>query len=164
VLDQFNAQPAAEAERELLACCASPRWAQRVAAGRPHADLDTLLSSGDAELAALDWDGITEALSAHPRIGDRATGTGKEAAWSRGEQSAAADSADSVKAALAEGNAEYERRFDRVFLICATGLSSGAILASLRTRLGNDEQTERRVVREELRKIVQLRIRKLVQP
>ncbi|SDW55606.1 2-oxo-4-hydroxy-4-carboxy-5-ureidoimidazoline decarboxylase [Amycolatopsis xylanica] len=160
MFDQFNTHP--DAERGLLACCASPRWASRVAARRPFADVDALVKAGDAELATLEWDGIAEALSAHPRIGDRATGTDREAVWSRGEQAAAAESADDVKAQLAAGNAEYERRFDRVFLICATGLGAPEILAALRSRLGNDDETEREVVREELRKIVALRLRKLV--
>lgn len=160
MFDQFNTHP--DAERDLLACCASPRWAAKVAARRPYPDVDALLDAGAAELAALEWSGIAEALNAHPRIGDRAAGTDKEAAWSRGEQAAAAESADDVKAELKAGNAEYERRFDRVFLICATGLSAEAILANLRTRLGNDDETERLVVRDELRKIVALRLRKLV--
>ncbi|WP_370949709.1 2-oxo-4-hydroxy-4-carboxy-5-ureidoimidazoline decarboxylase [Amycolatopsis sp. cg5] len=160
MFDLFTTHP--DAERDLLACCASPRWAGRVAARRPFTDVDALVKAGDAELATLEWDGIVEALSAHPRIGDRAAGTGKEATWSRGEQAAAAESADDVKAQLAAGNAEYERRFDRVFLICATGLDASEILANLRVRLGNDDETEREVVRDELRKIVALRLRKLV--
>ncbi|MFD8495415.1 2-oxo-4-hydroxy-4-carboxy-5-ureidoimidazoline decarboxylase [Amycolatopsis sp. NPDC059657] len=160
MFDQFNTHP--DAERDLLACCASPRWARRVAAGRPYPDVDALLKAGDAELATLEWPGIDEALSAHPRIGDRAAGDDREAAWSRGEQAAAAESADDVKARLAAGNAEYERRFDRVFLICATGLDASEILTSLRSRLGNDDETEREIVRDELRKIVALRLRKLV--
>jgi 2-oxo-4-hydroxy-4-carboxy-5-ureidoimidazoline decarboxylase len=56
----------------------------------------------------------------------------------------------------------YERRFGHVFLIYASGRSARAVLAALRERLGNDEETERHVVREELRKIVNLRLARLV--
>ncbi|MFE0027450.1 2-oxo-4-hydroxy-4-carboxy-5-ureidoimidazoline decarboxylase [Amycolatopsis sp. NPDC059021] len=158
VLAPFHALPGAAAERELLACCASPVWAAAVAAGRPYDDVDAVLRASDMELAVLGWDEIEKALSAHPRIGERAEGQGREAAWSRREQSAAATADATVLAELAEANAEYERVFDRVFLICASGLSAAEILANLNARLGNDEQAERAVVREELRKIVRLRL------
>ncbi|WP_338024672.1 2-oxo-4-hydroxy-4-carboxy-5-ureidoimidazoline decarboxylase [Amycolatopsis thermalba] len=160
VLQQFHALPAEEAERELRACCAARDWAAQVAAGRPYADVDAVCAAADAALADLDWAGITEALAAHPRIGDRAGGTGREAAWSRQEQAAAATGDEAVRRELAEANAEYERRFGRVFLICAAGLPAATILGRLRERLGHDEETERAVVREELREIVRLRVRR----
>jgi 2-oxo-4-hydroxy-4-carboxy-5-ureidoimidazoline decarboxylase len=65
-------------------------------------------------------------------------------------------------AALAVGNKAYEERFGQVFLICATGLSAADMLAALRTRLRNDPDTEAKIVREELRKITGLRLRKLL--
>jgi 2-oxo-4-hydroxy-4-carboxy-5-ureidoimidazoline decarboxylase len=49
-----------------------------------------------------------------------------------------------------------------VFLICASGLTAAQMLASLRERLGHDPAAERSTVREELRKITQLRMRKLL--
>ncbi len=156
-----------DAQDELLACCASPRWAAEVAARRPYHDLATITAVSDAALAALDWPEVALALAAHPRIGERAgvTATDREAAWSRGEQSAAAadlaDDADTARR-LVDGNVEYERRFGHVFLICASGRNAAEILAALRERLGNDQAIERLVVREELRRIVALRLAKLV--
>ena len=182
-----------EAEAELMACCASRRWAAEMAARRPYHDLQTLRRVSDAALDALDWPDVLEALAAHPRIGERHGGAGteggegdtsgahparpgagvpqgpgagvpqgREAGWSRAEQAAAATDDERTAAELAAGNAEYERRFGHVFLICATGRSADEVLAALRKRLGNDEVTERRVVREELRKIVDLRLARLV--
>lgn len=151
MLDDFHALPAAEAERGLLACCGAKVWASRLARRRPYPSVDALLTAADREFNALTWADITEALAAHPRIGERAAGADLEAAWSRREQAAAA----SVDPAVF---AEYERRFGMVFLICADGLSAGKILASLDQRLRNDEATERAVVRQELGKIVQLRL------
>ena len=88
-------------------------------------------------------------------------GAGTEAAWSRKEQSGVGDDPE-VREALAEGNREYEQRFGRVFLICATGLSAQEMLTSLRGRLTHDDATEVAVVREELRKIALLRLAKVV--
>ncbi len=142
-------------ERDLLACCASPVWAAAVIEGGPYPDAAAVQRAADTALTGLDWSEIEKALAAHPRIGERAAGQSQEARWSRGEQAAAGDTS-----ILAAANAEYERTFDRVFLINATGRSAGEILANLRARLGNDEDTERAVVREELRGIVRLRLGK----
>jgi 2-oxo-4-hydroxy-4-carboxy-5-ureidoimidazoline decarboxylase len=163
-LAAFDAQTQQEAERQLLACCASPRWAGEVAARRPYHDLATMQQVSDTALAVLPWPDVLEALSAHPRIGERAEGDSREAAWSRAEQSSATGSStdERRRAELAEANAEYERRFGHVFLVCATGLSADEVLAALRYRLANDPDTEQRVVREELGRIVRLRLAKLV--
>jgi 2-oxo-4-hydroxy-4-carboxy-5-ureidoimidazoline decarboxylase len=164
MLDALNAAEPEEAERELLACCAARRWADEVLVRRPYHDVATLERVSDAVFAQLTWRDIEEALAAHPRIGERerATGAGREASWSREEQSAAASDDEAILNELRAANGEYERRHGRVFLICATGRSAGEILGELRTRLDNDEETERAVVREELRKIVTLRLQKLV--
>jgi 2-oxo-4-hydroxy-4-carboxy-5-ureidoimidazoline decarboxylase len=147
VLRQLSAE-------QLIACCASRRWASHMDSRGPYPDLDKLLATSDAEIAALRWSDIAEALAAHPRIGRRADGESQEAQWSRQEQAAAAG----AETGLAAANAEYERQFDRVFLICATGLTGQEILAELRRRLANDEVTERVEVRRELSRIVRLRL------
>ena len=154
-LDRLNAEEAAAAEHDLLACCASRRWADEILARRPYRDLAQLRGVSEQVLRALDWVDVEHALAAHPRIGERATGTGTEAGWSRAEQAGATPSED-----LVAGNVAYEERFGHVFLICATGLTGEEVLTALRTRLGNDPATERDVVREELRKIVELRLGK----
>ncbi|WP_043638491.1 2-oxo-4-hydroxy-4-carboxy-5-ureidoimidazoline decarboxylase [Nonomuraea candida] len=155
----FNARPAAEAEAELLACCASRAFAGKVAALRPYDDLDRLLDAAGAAVLELAWDDVLEALRAHPRIGERAGGDGREASWSRQEQSGVEDD---LRAALADGNRAYERRFGHVYLVCATGLTGAELLDRLRRRLGNDEEREREVVRGELAAITRLRLGRLV--
>ena len=52
------------------------------------------------------------------------------------------DAAAGVTAAIAAGNAAYEQRFGRVFLIRAAGRSPEQILAELQRRLRNDDETE----------------------
>jgi 2-oxo-4-hydroxy-4-carboxy-5-ureidoimidazoline decarboxylase len=160
-LATWNAQPSGEAERELLTCCASPRWAATVAAGRPYADPAAVVGAGRTALDGLDWADVRAALDAHPRIGERVRAAGREADWSRREQAGARDTDAATAAALVEANAAYEERFGHVFLIFATGKSAGDMLAAARERLGNDEQTERAVVRGELAKITRLRMERL---
>jgi 2-oxo-4-hydroxy-4-carboxy-5-ureidoimidazoline decarboxylase len=154
-LDRLNLEEPAAAEQDLLACCAARRWADEILARRPYHDLAQLRSVSEQVLRALSWADVEQALSAHPRIGERAGGSSKEAGWSRDEQAGATPGDD-----LVAGNVVYEERFGHVFLICATGLSGEEMLTALRQRLGNDPATERDVVREELRKIVDLRLDK----
>ena len=159
-LAAFNAAPPEAAERDLLACCASARFAKAIADGRPYTEPDALSDAVDIAFAALSWDDIVESMNAHPRIGDRPAGAG----WSAAEQSGAAAASDQVRRGLAEGNLAYEKRFGHVFLVCASGLSGQQMLDQLRTRLNNDSQAERTVVRRELQKITQLRLAKLLAP
>jgi 2-oxo-4-hydroxy-4-carboxy-5-ureidoimidazoline decarboxylase len=157
-LGSFNTAPAEAAERDVLACCGSKAFAKAIADGRPYQDPAALLAAVDAAFDVLSWDDIVEAMSEHPRIGDRAVRTGMSAA----EQSGAAAASDAVRQGLAEGNVAYEERFGHVFLICASGLSGQEMLTSLQARLGNDEEAERTVVRAELRKITRLRMTKML--
>jgi 2-oxo-4-hydroxy-4-carboxy-5-ureidoimidazoline decarboxylase len=158
-LDGLNAAEPELAERALLACCAARRWADELVVRRPYQDVQTLERVSNGIFAELTWADVEQGLAAHPRIGERAGGESTEAAWSRDEQAAAAGQ---LQDQLRAGSLAYEERFGHVFLICATGLSAETILEALTARLRNDEQTERDVVREELRKIAALRLRKLV--
>jgi 2-oxo-4-hydroxy-4-carboxy-5-ureidoimidazoline decarboxylase len=161
-LDRLNALPLDAAAAELAACCASRRWVAALVLSRPFASVDALYAAAAEHLAALDWPDVREALCAHPRIGERAAGTGREAAWSRAEQSAA-QSADARTAAdLAAANAAYEAKFGFVFLIRAAGRSAAQLLAAALDRLDHDELTEQAVVRDELGQILRLRLDKLL--
>jgi 2-oxo-4-hydroxy-4-carboxy-5-ureidoimidazoline decarboxylase len=155
-LGSFNAAPAHDAERTALACCASRMFAKAVADGRPYPDAAALLAAVDATFTALSWDDILEAMDEHPRIGDRAA----RGAMSAAEQSGTAAASDEIRQGLADGNLAYEQRFGYIFLICATGLSGREMLDQLRARLEHDEEAERTVVRDELRKITRLRMTK----
>ncbi|GAB3445183.1 2-oxo-4-hydroxy-4-carboxy-5-ureidoimidazoline decarboxylase [Actinophytocola sediminis] len=159
-LAALNQAEPGQAERDLLACCASRRWADELLARRPYRDLDALRAVSTRVLDALTWDDIEEALAAHPRIGERAAGGDQAAGWSRAEQAGVSESAASTREDLVAGNLAYEERFGHVFLIRATGLSAETILTRLRERLGNDPGTERAVVRAELGGIVELRLGK----
>jgi 2-oxo-4-hydroxy-4-carboxy-5-ureidoimidazoline decarboxylase len=154
-LAAFNALPPPDAEEALLSCCRSRAFAALVAAGRPYGSASALVTAIEAAFASLTWADVLEAMSGHPRIGDRAAGA------SAREQAGVADAS---RAALVAGNAEYEERFGHVFLICATGLTGEEMLAALRERLSNDAGAERAVATAELLKITVLRARKLAGP
>ena len=150
-LASFNAAVTEDAVAAMMSCCSSKRFAAAMAAGRPYASVAAAEAAITAAFASLDWADVLEAIAGHPRIGDRAEGQ------SAAEQSGVADSS---RAALADGNREYEERFGHVYLICATGLSGAQMLTALEQRLENDEISERAAATIELRKITVLRVRK----
>ncbi|HEX4005931.1 MAG TPA: 2-oxo-4-hydroxy-4-carboxy-5-ureidoimidazoline decarboxylase [Acidobacteriaceae bacterium] len=163
VLARWNALPPTEAAEEILPCCGSTRWARELAALQPLSTPEEVLQAADrvwSDIGPEDWD---EAFRSHPRIGDRrpaAHATAQSATWSQQEQSAAATQDAHTLAELAAANAEYEHRFGRIFLVCATGKTAAKMLEILRTRLSNDEATELRETAEQERQITQLRLRK----
>jgi 2-oxo-4-hydroxy-4-carboxy-5-ureidoimidazoline decarboxylase len=65
-----------------------------------------------------------------------------------------------MKIALAEANREYERRFGRIFIVCAAGKRGGEVLEILRRRLLNDCPTELREAAEQQRQIAQIRLKR----
>jgi 2-oxo-4-hydroxy-4-carboxy-5-ureidoimidazoline decarboxylase len=174
LLAEFNGLAGAEAGRALLLCCASARWAEAVAAGRPYPSVADLLRRSDGAVAVLEPADLHAALAGHPRIGDRAVagadgagadGAGADSApahWPGREQAGVASADEGTLRALAAGNQAYERQFGHIYLVCATGRSAGELLALLRTRLDNDPDTEWGVVRSELQKINRIRLVKLL--
>jgi 2-oxo-4-hydroxy-4-carboxy-5-ureidoimidazoline decarboxylase len=161
-LARWNGLPAADAERDLLGCCAAPDWARAVAALRPFPSVAALTATARRLLADLPWSQVAQALAAHPRIGARIAAAGREADWSRREQSGAADADAATADALVAANRAYEERFGHVFLIFATGRTAGDMLAAARERLAHPPDTEREVVRGELARITTLRLERLV--
>jgi 2-oxo-4-hydroxy-4-carboxy-5-ureidoimidazoline decarboxylase len=157
-VDGFNALPDAEATRRMLTCLSVPRWAAEVAGGRPYADYAALAAQAEASAAQLSDDELSAALNGHPRIGERA-GAGQDAEFSAREQAQVDRDDAAVMAALADGNREYEQRFGRVFLIRAACRNSGEIMAELRRRLSNDDETERADTVAALREIALLRLK-----
>jgi 2-oxo-4-hydroxy-4-carboxy-5-ureidoimidazoline decarboxylase len=162
-LAAFNALSADQAATLLRPCLGVDRWVTTVVAGRPYDSVDHLVAA--ARTAAHPFTGaeLEDALSHHPRIGERAAGASAEADLSRSEQAGLSIDGD-VQAQLAEGNRAYEDRFGRVFLIRAAGRTSEEILAELRTRLDNDVETEDEVVADQLRQIAVVRLTGVVSP
>ncbi|MCU1265986.1 MAG: Allantoicase [Acidobacteria bacterium] len=164
-LDRLNGLPPPAAELEFLKCCGSTNWARRMVEQRPFVDLPDLLNKADQNwnsLAAADW---LEAFRSHPKIGEKKaeqTQSATARAWSELEQAGTRDSALQTMRELAEGNREYEQRFEFIFIVCASGKTANEMLATLRERLRNEPETELHTAAEEQRKITELRLRKMV--
>ena len=161
-LARWNDLDAASAASEVLPCCGSRAWAQALAAKRPFSSPEELFASSDlvwAELAEDDW---REAFDSHPRIGQQhaRSATARSLAWSSAEQSAAMSQDEAAKLALAEGNRQYEERFGRIFIVCASGKSAAEILAILQRRMQNSAAQEMLEAAEQQRQITQLRLRR----
>ncbi|WP_375497913.1 2-oxo-4-hydroxy-4-carboxy-5-ureidoimidazoline decarboxylase [uncultured Jatrophihabitans sp.] len=158
----FDAVSTPAAVELLRPVCASTQWLQALADGRPYGKFGAVVERSDAVLADVPWTGVEEAMTAHPRIGERAAGADRESSWSRQEQSSASAATVDDSTALHEGNVAYEQHFGHVFLVCATGRTPRQILDALNERLDNDVDTERQVVRRELAAIVRLRLAKVL--
>jgi len=165
VLARWNGLPQEEAAREILPCCGSRTWATSMASKRPIQDEASLVATSDAiwrSLGEADW---LEAFRSHPRIGDpraEEDAPAQSSAWSAQEQQQAATADEAVKMALKWGNREYEQKFGRIFIVCATGKSASEILEILWRRLHNDEATELQQAAEEQRQIMRIRLRKWI--
>ncbi|MGW1866997.1 2-oxo-4-hydroxy-4-carboxy-5-ureidoimidazoline decarboxylase [Streptomyces mauvecolor] len=147
-LDGFNRAPQGSAEAALLVCCASRRWAARIAAHRPYPDLDALLAAADEasyDLSAADLD---EALAAE---------------CSPGLHESAPQAAHT---ALAAAHAAYESRFRHAFVICLDGFSPtehlNQVLSGIRLRMNNEWDEERSIAADELRRLARARLAHLV--
>jgi len=157
-LTRWNELDEETAAAEILPCCGSTAWARGVAALRPLETMEALSVTSDTVWAGLAREDWIEAFASHPRIGQtHAKATAQSLAWSAGEQGTADEIA---KAKLAVGNARYEERFGRIFIVCATGKTPMEMLAILEGRLGNDDETEMLEAAEQQRLITQIRLRK----
>lgn len=147
-LRRFNDAPAPEAEAALLECFGSHRWAQRLAAHRPYPDVEALLAAADEAGYDLSPSDHTQALAAEvsPALGP--------------------DAPHAARLALDAAHAEYERTFGHVFVICLDGYRPSEhpdqMLAGVRARLGHDEERERAVTADEMRRLARGRIMALV--
>ena len=162
---ELNLLPPSAAEAQLLKCCGSKQWAQRMVAARPFSSLSQLIECSDRiwwSLAPADW---LEAFHSHPKIGEKqsAAAVAREAQqWSEAEQAGVREATSETAAALAELNETYEKKFGYIFIVCATGKSSEEMLGILRERLPHENDEELRIAAAEQAKITELRLRKLL--
>lgn len=159
LLDEFNKADVATAASVTSVWAQIPAWVDAVVAARPYASVDSLAARARALTSHWTRADLDAALAHHPRIGQRVTGAGAEAEASRTEQASMADAESSVTAAMAAGNAAYEERFGRVFLIRAAGRTPEEMLGELRRRLQNDDEAEAIEASGQLAEIALLRLR-----
>jgi 2-oxo-4-hydroxy-4-carboxy-5-ureidoimidazoline decarboxylase len=160
-LADWNRLDPAAAAQAILPCNGSLAWAEGVAALRPLRDPNQLLLASDQVWLALSHKAWQHAFNSHPRIGETHAKAASEdsLALSATEQSAANPDAE-TQAELAAANREYEAKFGRIFIVCATGKTAAEMLAILRARLRNKPELELHEAAEQQRQITQLRLRK----
>jgi 2-oxo-4-hydroxy-4-carboxy-5-ureidoimidazoline decarboxylase len=160
-LDTWNALDAPTAAATILPCNGSQAWAAQLTALRPFATSFDLTCTADIVWRALPATDQQQAFDSHPRIGERHAKSASAAslALSEAEQSAAQLTTD-TQSALAAANRAYEEKFNRIFIVCATGKSAEEMLLILQHRLSNNPSTELREAAEQQRQITQIRLRK----
>lgn len=164
-LDWLNSLKPELAKDELLRCCGSTAWVERMLKQRPFRNEIELFAHADREWAKAGVPDILEAFSHHPKIGDttalktkfKATG-----AWASQEQSGVNHAPERTLEELARLNAAYFEKFGYIFIICATGKSAEEMLRLLESRLSNMPDLELKIAAEEQRKITRIRMEKLV--
>jgi OHCU decarboxylase len=164
-LEWLNSLPAEAATIELLQCCGSKRWAQEVTEHRPYFEVEALLASAKKVWWSLSADDWLEAFRSHPKIGEKKAADAVSAqseAWSGQEQAGVTNAAARTVDSLAALNRAYEEKFGFIFIICATGKTSAEMLSALRERLENAPATELANAAAEQSKIMELRLKKLV--
>jgi 2-oxo-4-hydroxy-4-carboxy-5-ureidoimidazoline decarboxylase len=164
ILAEWNELGLDDAAEVILPCNGSPVWATLVAYNRPFESAAALFAKSDEIWKSLPEEDWQEAFDSHPRLGEKKAkaATAQSLNWSAHEQSAAELDA-AAREALALGNREYEEKFGRIFLLCATGRSTTDMLAILQKRMQNDTATELREAAEQQRLITRLRLQKWLQ-
>lgn len=161
VLEEWNNADEGTATEAMLACCGAHRWASRMVALRPVANIVALSEAADEVWAAMGESDWMEAIACHPRIGERkAAASEQSTAWSTQEQAGTSNAVDSVMRALSDGNAQYERQFGFTYIVCATGKTADEMLAILNRRLASDRVAELKEAAEQQRQITQIRLGK----
>jgi OHCU decarboxylase len=166
-VERLNVLTHDEAEAEFLQCCGSTAWACGMSARRPFADADELLGAAEEAWRGLEDDDWLEAFSRHPKIGEGKAATEQtetEKDWSSREQWGVGAADAETRRELNDLNRAYAEKFGYIFIVCATGKSSGEMLAALRSRLQNDPASEIANAAEEQRRITKLRLEKLLAP
>ena len=163
-LEELNQGDSEQACIELLKCCGSSQWTEKMLAARPYKSVPHLL-----ELAGQIWSDLgevdyLEAFAAHPKIGaskppDNAKNT---ESWTSKEQAGMMSADEQTKLELKSKNQKYAEKFGYIFIVCATGKSASEILELLRIRLENSPETELEIAAGEQMKITNLRLNKML--
>ena len=160
----FNRVSHEEARALLVNCCGASRWVRAMLAGRPYAGIAELLDRSEREwrdCGPADWE---EAFSHHPRIGETmaaAPVADPARRWSAAEQDAVMAGSAEARRALADANREYERRFGRIYIVCASGRGPEELLRDLRDRMSNSPERELAISATEQGRITRQRLGRL---
>ncbi len=158
-LDAFNELSQHKAVHALYECCYSVALAGDLADARPYAGHDALFRRADTLLFSLPEAAIDRILDAYPHIGRR-----PRSARSQAEQCSIWDDDPAVMARLSAAANGYADHFGFGFVMCVGGCSPAEVLTAIDDRMHHDEETERKVVRNELAKINRTRLERMLGP
>jgi 2-oxo-4-hydroxy-4-carboxy-5-ureidoimidazoline decarboxylase len=164
-IEQFNQLPESTVKEELIKCCESNNWINKVSIKRPYKNARELYDYADAAWSTCTAQDGLEAFTHHPKIGDLKNLQKKFAStsqWAGNEQKSVESASMEVLERLAKQNDAYEERFGFIFIVCATGKSAQEMLDLLEGRINNDRDTEIKIAMGEQGKITQLRLKKLL--
>ncbi|MDY6999163.1 MAG: 2-oxo-4-hydroxy-4-carboxy-5-ureidoimidazoline decarboxylase [Actinomycetota bacterium] len=158
-LDAFNAMPMRRAVHAIFECCYSVPLAADLARARPFDSHDQLFRYADTLLFGLGEDSIDSILQAYPDVGRR---PGSEK--SQAEQCAIIDERPEIMTELTTASKAYLDHFGFGFVMYVNGFGADEVLATMRDRMHNDPETERKVVRNELARINRTRLERMLGP
>lgn len=140
----------------------TPSCAAGVCSERPFSSFDSFVAAMCQFIDNLPKDGREEILRNHPDLADRLESLTPE---SQREQTQAGITTLSVEQIqqLKHYNKLYKEKFGFPFVICARLNNKDAILSGIRTRLNNDREQELKCGIEEVKKIMLLRMKDLVE-
>ncbi|MET0196575.1 MULTISPECIES: 2-oxo-4-hydroxy-4-carboxy-5-ureidoimidazoline decarboxylase [Nocardiaceae] len=153
-LETFNDLPRRKAVHALYECSCSHTWASRVADARPYGSYSELFARADAELAELSDADVDYLASTLRPVGRTCAGMDP-----------------ATQSVFIDACRMYIERFGYGYIVCSTMLGDDsfrldprAVLVDLGHRLDNSDETERKVMRDELAKINRTRIERVLGP
>ncbi len=160
----FNQLPRNDAQSELIKCCSSLSWVEKMVKGRPYNDFLDLIEASEKIWFSLNKGDWLEAFSGHPKIGDVSSLKKKFAEtkiWANNEQAGMNNATNEIIKELAHYNEIYEQKFGFIFIVCATGKSAQEMLNLIKLRYENTPDEEIKIAVIEQSKITKLRLEKL---
>jgi 2-oxo-4-hydroxy-4-carboxy-5-ureidoimidazoline decarboxylase len=163
---EINDLPVEQIREELVKCCGSSQWVEKMIERRPFSNMEELYSHAELiwhkECREKDW---LEAFTHHPKIGDLKRLEKKFANtqnWASNEQAGVNTAKQKILEELADLNQQYETKFAYIFIVCATGKSAEEMLVILKERINNGHKEEIRIAMAEQNKITKIRLEKLI--
>ena len=114
MLEKINTLEKQQLFDELIKCCGSKNWANRLIDKRPFKNTEDLFFKSDEAWSFTNENDAMEAFSHHPKIGDLKSLEKKFAStkeWAGNEQSGVNTANQETLFALANGNELYEKKF-----------------------------------------------------
>lgn len=164
-IDQFNKMSPDELRSELLNCCYSTQWAEKLMHHKPFKNVDSLIKNAEAiwgDLFPVDW---IQAIIHHPSIGDIKTDGTKHKYinfLASGGQDSKLEAHQNFLSQLQEATKRYEEKFGFIYVVSLSGKNADDILKDINKRLLHSAEDELKVAVAEQAQITASRLRALI--